>query len=85
MPECKIKKKRIIVEKCAECPHRLDFDDGDECKPFALELLNPHDCIHPECELDDHPELDQEFEDWINKFYPQVSKEWELYLFRKHV
>lgn len=71
--------KQIIVEKCAGCPNRIDFDDGDECMPFDLKLHFPHGGIHDDCELDDYPDYNTRFHNWLTKHFPYIKKEWDIY------
>ena len=80
--------KKIIVKSCIGCNYHKDMDDPPSyCsysdKEFDIpdeerQKLNP-DFIWEGCELEDYPDYNTEFHNWLEKHFPHIKKEWDIF------
>lgn len=83
--------KKIIIKSCLDCPYFYDFDDPPGyCKHFDVDIDIPdeyrsfrvgknNDYIWEGCKLEDYPDYNTAFHNWLEKNFPHIKKEWDAY------
>ena len=80
-------KKIAVTESCAGCAHFHSFDDPPGyCKYHDVDIdihdeegQERQDYIWEKCELEDYPDYNVAFDNWLTKHFPHIKKEWEIY------
>ena len=80
-------KKVAVVKSCAGCPYFHSFDDPPGyCKHYDVDIdiydekgQERQDYIWEKCELEDYPDYNVAFDNWLTKHFPHIKKEWEIY------
>ena len=79
--------KKLIIEACLGCPFFTDFDDPPGyCKQLDKDVDIPDEYrrhgkhyILEGCPLEDYPDYNTRFYNWLEKHFPHIKKEWDIY------
>lgn len=80
--------KAIIIKSCLTCHYFVDMDDPPHyCRYTGKEFdvddkhrqrLEPT-WVHESCPFVDYPDYNHQFDEWLDKFFPHVRREWKIY------
>lgn len=80
--------KKLIIKSCLDCDYHVDYDDPPGfCRYSGEYFYIPDeerqkpgpDFIWENCKLEDYPDYNTRFHNWLKEHFPRIQKEWDIY------